>query len=462
MNGRKLRTVALVALVLVTGLACGALGGNGDGPSVTINGPAEGTIVSLGEAVEISSLAEAEAGIAWVELSVNGAVVRRDAPPSGNPASFPIAQRWMPEQAGQATISIVACDVEGSFSQMASVTVQVVAAAGEAAATTPQPSATPTGEPSAPELPTAEPACWVDSEYVADLTIPDGTELGPGVDFVKTWRIRNDGTCDWTSGYQLVFAGGDQMGGRAEVAVPHTRAGTTADLTIYLKSPAEPGVYQGSWRMRSDAGVGFGATLHVRIVVPESAEATGPTPDTPTPTPEDTPTPTPTPSTPTPTATHTPTRTASPTPTQTPPIGVRARGYVQDLGWMLWIANPSSASMYVGTTGQSRRLEAVQIELLDAPSGMHICYETHVQGIGWMNWVCDGETAGTIGESRRIEAIKIWLGYRPPGTIVEYRAYVQDLGWLSWQSDESGTPGIAGSVGQGIRMEALNVRIVNP
>ncbi len=282
MNVRKRRTLAVIIVLSVMVLACGALSGDDGGPSATINRPAEGSTVTVGETVEVASLAQAEAGIAWVELSVDGAVIRRDAPPDGNPASFPIAQLWMPEQEGQATIGVVACDVEGAFSQIDAVTVQVVAAAGAAPTETPQPSAP--AEPSGAESPTPEPACWVDSEFVADLTIPDGTELAPGVDLVKTWRIRNDGTCDWTSGYQLVFAGGDQMGGRAEVAVPHTTAGTTADLTVYLKAPAEPGVYQGSWRMRSDAGVGFGATLYVRIVVAAPAMDTPEPTETPWPT----------------------------------------------------------------------------------------------------------------------------------------------------------------------------------
>jgi hypothetical protein len=283
-NGRKRRALVLVIVLSVMGLACSALSGSEGGPSVTINRPAEGSALTVGEAVEVASLAQAEAGIAWVELSVDGAVIRRDAPPNGSPDSFSIAQGWMPEQEGQATIAVVACDLEGAFSQMATVTVQVVAAAGAAPTETPQPSATATAEPSGAESPTAESACWADSESVADLTIPDGTEIARGADFVKTWRIRNDGTCDWTSGYQLVFAGGDQMGGRAEVAVPHTRAGTTADLTVCLRAPSAPGVYQGSWRMRSDAGVAFGATLHVRIVVPAPATDTPEPSETPRPT----------------------------------------------------------------------------------------------------------------------------------------------------------------------------------
>jgi hypothetical protein len=36
------------------------------------------------------------------------------------------------------------------------------------------------------------------ADYVADITIPDGTNLAPGETFVKTWRIVNSGTSTWT------------------------------------------------------------------------------------------------------------------------------------------------------------------------------------------------------------------------------------------------------------------------
>ena len=41
--------------------------------------------------------------------------------------------------------------------------------------------------------------------------------------------------------------------------------------------------------------------------------------------------------------------------------------------------------------------------------GQHIVYQVHVQGLGWMEPVRDGDVAGTVGLSKRVEAIKIWL-----------------------------------------------------
>ena len=35
--------------------------------------------------------------------------------------------------------------------------------------------------------------------FVTDVTIPDGTVLQPNETFVKTWRIKNIGTCAWNT-----------------------------------------------------------------------------------------------------------------------------------------------------------------------------------------------------------------------------------------------------------------------
>lgn len=59
-----------------------------------------------------------------------------------------------------------------------------------------------------------------------------------------------------------------------------------------------------------------------------------------------------------------------------------------------------------GTEGQSKRLEAIQIELVGAP-GYHVEYRTHVQNVGWQGWKRDGAISGTEGKSLRLEGIEI-------------------------------------------------------
>ncbi len=51
-------------------------------------------------------------------------------------------------------------------------------------------------------------------------------------------------------------------------------------------------------------------------------------------------------------------------------------------------------------------MEAIQIQL-DSSVNKSIRYRVHVQDIGWMDWVSNGQIAGTTGQSKRIEAIQI-------------------------------------------------------
>jgi hypothetical protein len=124
--------------------------------------------------------------------------------------------------------------------------------------------------------------CTLNAGYVADVTVPDNTEVAAGTGYVKTWRIRNSGTCDWGSGFELAFVDGDAMGG-STVAVPATAAGATQDVSLNLTAPGGRGTYRGNFRMRSDTGASFGSTLYVQIVVPGgSSDPTEEPPDEPT------------------------------------------------------------------------------------------------------------------------------------------------------------------------------------
>jgi len=272
---RNLRAVALAVVFLVlAGLACGPTTGGG-APSITITSPASGSTVAVGEEVQIVSTAAAEAGVARVDLSINGQVVRADSPPSGNPTTFSVSQPWTPAVEGQATVSVVVYDTDGTPSEPAAITLEVAAGAADVGPT-----------PTAVQDVEGPGGCTLNASYVADVTIPDDTELAPGTAFAKTWRIRNSGTCDWGSGFTLAFVSGDHMGGPSSVAVPATVAGSTADVSVNLTAPGAPGTYRGNWRVRSDEGVAFGSTIYVRIVVPEPATATPVPTEEPTPTEE--------------------------------------------------------------------------------------------------------------------------------------------------------------------------------
>ncbi len=97
------------------------------------------------------------------------------------------------------------------------------------------------------------------AQFIADVTVPDGTLMYPGQVFDKTWRLKNIGTCTWTTGYKLVFVSGEQMGGPAEANLPRdVPPGSTIDLTVRLTAPSVGGLYRGYWQFKNASGVLFG------------------------------------------------------------------------------------------------------------------------------------------------------------------------------------------------------------
>lgn len=144
---------------------------------------------------------------------------------------------------------------------------------------------------------------------------------------------------------------------------------------------------------------------------------------------------------------------------------IDANVHVQNDGWShdpandsSWTATQDAAGndVVIGTTGQSLRLEALQLELRGIPNS-GITYQAHVQNLGWTNWASDGSIVGTTGQSLRIEALRIMLtGDAQKKYSVFYQAHVEGLDWLDWTSDGLA----AGTTGLGRRLEALRIRLV--
>ncbi|MCK5635047.1 MAG: hypothetical protein KAI06_08165, partial [Anaerolineales bacterium] len=117
--------------------------------------------------------------------------------------------------------------------------------------------AAPTQEP----IPvfTPVPSCLDSIEYIKDVTIPDGTRIEKGDSFAKTWRIRNNGDCTWTSDYDLVFLSGYRMSGSSVIPMQsNVKPGQVVDLTVDLKAPNDNGTYWGYWALRNTRGDIFG------------------------------------------------------------------------------------------------------------------------------------------------------------------------------------------------------------
>ena len=84
---------------------------------------------------------------------------------------------------------------------------------------------------------------------------------------------------------------------------------------------------------------------------------------------------------------------------------------MQSYGWQDWKEN----GVMSGTTGEAKRLEAIQIKLSGKVADKYdIYYCVHAQNVGWLGWAKNGEEAGTAGYSYRMEAIQVVMV--PKGT----------------------------------------------
>lgn len=147
--------------------------------------------------------------------------------------------------------------------------------------------------------------------------------------------------------------------------------------------------------------------------------------------------------------------------------GLRYRAHVERAGWLPAVRDGQTA----GTTGQSARLEALKIT---PPEGLVLDVQAHVQRRGNMLYenIRRGRSSGTgssasdpiigtVGLGLRLEGIWVRVRENATGRELVYRAHVQGAGWLPWQTAREGRfGGLAGTTGQGLRMEALQMRLV--
>jgi hypothetical protein len=100
-----------------------------------------------------------------------------------------------------------------------------------------------------------------------DVNVPDGTQMAPGQDFLKTWKIKNIGSCTWGTGYQVVFGYGAKMDGQPVALSTAVASGEEVEVSVQFKAPTDLGEYVSYWRMANSAGSPFGKFFSVKIMV---------------------------------------------------------------------------------------------------------------------------------------------------------------------------------------------------
>ena len=141
-------------------------------------------------------------------------------------------------------------------------------------------------------------------------------------------------------------------------------------------------------------------------------------------------------------------------------VHVAYKTHVQTYGWQGWRYDNQMS----GTTGQAKRLEGIRIRLTNQQYSGDIRYTTHVQSYGWQGdihnastWSANGDMSGTSGQSKRLEAICITLtGDMAKHYDVYYRVHAQTFGWLDWA--KNGQP--AGTAGLSKRLEGIQIVLV--
>lgn len=129
--------------------------------------------------------------------------------------------------------------------------------------------ATETPEPTATLFIEASPTEQFCDEaaWVADVSVQDGTQMSPGQDFQKTWRIKNTGTCIWGAGYGLIFGYGVKMNGEPIAMTTSVAPGEVTEVSVRLTAPDVAGEYTSYWRMANATGINFGEFFYAQIVV---------------------------------------------------------------------------------------------------------------------------------------------------------------------------------------------------
>jgi hypothetical protein len=108
--------------------------------------------------------------------------------------------------------------------------------------------------------PHGDSACTYRASFVADVNYPDNSVIAPGTAFIKTWRVKNTGTCSWgRAGFALhsvAFVGGDKMGApdTVELLADQVNRGQTVDISVPFVAPNTAGTYKSQWRLKVDNG----------------------------------------------------------------------------------------------------------------------------------------------------------------------------------------------------------------
>ena len=127
----------------------------------------------------------------------------------------------------------------------------------------------------------ARPTGCTDNAALIGETVDDDTLFRQGDIFLKTWRLRNVGSCAWDSNYKLIFVHGDRLGGETPRPIPPAAPGETVEVSLDLTAPYQGGQFTSRYLIENASGQRFGingnglfwAQIRVNFITPPGAPA---------------------------------------------------------------------------------------------------------------------------------------------------------------------------------------------
>lgn len=133
------------------------------------------------------------------------------------------------------------------------------------------------------------------------------------------------------------------------------------------------------------------------------------------------------------------------------PMSVTYSAHVSNIGWMSTVEDGAVA----GTTGRSKQIEALSVSIARAEYSGEIQVNAHVADVGWQGY--RSGAVGTTGQSRSIQAVQMKLtGQLAEKYSIYYRVHSSNYGWLDWTCDGK----TAGTTGFGLAAEAIQIKLV--
>ncbi|XP_076927625.1 protein JOKA2-like isoform X2 [Bidens hawaiensis] len=121
----------------------------------------------------------------------------------------------------------------------------------------------------------------LDSLFILDVSVLDGTIMAPLTAFTKTWRMKNNGSENWPYGSRLQWIEGACLSSSVsvdvQIPVNGLSVGKEVDISVDFTAPELPGRYASYWQMVSPSGCDFGQRIWVIIEVDVSMKNGGET-----------------------------------------------------------------------------------------------------------------------------------------------------------------------------------------